>query len=587
MFDFIKNSETFQIVYRFYRYSIIYLKPHKKKVPELLLYLLLGIAFDIFLPLTQMWVIDYAIVPKNIDLLIELILGIALIFLIIFFVFLREVYLTTWIDEKIVIYLRKQIFDNLQHASLEQLQRFYIGDIMSRLNNDVTIVSGVVGTVVFRILNLFLTFIFSLTILFLLNWKLALITLLVTPLLFIGNYFLDKPISEESYQRQVIYGKYSSNVNENLHAQLEVKTFNLEEIMKTKYHYILDKLFHSSLRLIFLSSIYTLTNNTITSLIQLIILGVGGYFIIQGELTLGALMAFIPLFAQVLSPIESFAETIQSFFEASGPLDRVEALLKLNADIKEAPHAQPLEFHHRIVFKNVEFLYDEKVILNKVNFEIKKGEKVAFVGLSGSGKSTILKLILRLIEPQKGHILIDDTPLKDITLSSLHKNIGTIFQETYIFSSTIYDNITLFDSTVNKEEVHLAIHQAQLEPWIKTLSEGIETRLGEGGQELSGGQKQRIGIARAIKKSVPILLLDEVTSALDAHTEDEINHLFESIYREHTMIIATHKLKTLIHIDKIFFLEDGEIKEVGTHETLVAKKGYYYALWQKQQIESN
>lgn len=578
----LQERETYLVVNRFFRYSIEYLKPHKRKLIELFLYLLLGIAFDIFLPLTQMWIIDYAIVPKDMELLFNMMMGIAIVFILISFVYLREVYLTTWVDEKIVVHIRKKIFDRLQYVDLAQLQQFYVGDIMSRLNSDVNIVSSVIGMLFFQILNLFLTFTLSLIVLFILNWKLALITLAVTPLLFIGNYFLDKPVSEESYRKQVIYGEYSSYLNENLHSQLEVKTFRLEEIMKNGYRIILDKLFNSSLRLTFLSSVYSLTNNTITSLIQLTILGVGGYFIIKGELTLGALMAFIPLFAQVLSPVEEIAGTIQGFFQASGPMDRVEELLFLQPNIKDKEDAQTLSFKKNIVFKNVGFSYDETPILHNISFEINRGERVAFVGKSGSGKSTILKLILHLNKRDGGEILVDNYSIDSIKLHSLRKNMGVVFQESYIFSDTIANNITLLDSIVTDTKLKKAIEQAQLSEWIESLTEGIETRLGEGGQELSGGQKQRVGIARAIRTEPPILLLDEVTSALDAHTEAEINNLFESIYKGHTLIMATHKLSSLVNVDKIFFLKDGMITEQGRHQTLLDKRGDYYEMWQKQ-----
>jgi len=579
----LKERETYLVVSRFFRYSIEYLKPHKLKLIELFIYLLLGIAFDIFLPLTQMWIVDYAIVPKNMELLINMMIGISIIFILISLIFLREVYLTTWVDEKIVVSIRKKIFNKLQHIDLMQLQQFYVGDIMSRLNNDINIISSVIGMFFFQIINLFLTFFFSLIVLFLLNWKLALITLAVTPLLFIGNYFLDKPVSKESYRQQVIYGEYSSYLNENLHSQLEVKTFKLEDIMKQRYSIILDKLFNSSLRLTFLSSTYSLTNNTITSLIQLTILGVGGYFIIENQFTLGALMAFIPLFAQVLSPIEELSGSIQSFFQASGPMDRVEELLLLQTNIKDKEDSQKINFNTNIFFKDVSFSYDNITVLNNISFEIKRGEKVAFVGKSGSGKSTILKLILNLIQRDSGEILIDGLSIDKIKLSSLRNNIGTVFQDTYIFSDTILNNITLWDSTINEKRLKKVLSQAQLTSFIESLDNGYETLLGEGGQDLSGGQRQRIGIARAIRKEAPILLLDEVTSALDAHTEAEINHLFKSIYKEHTLIIATHKLNSLVNIDKIFFLKDGKITEQGKHQILLDKKGDYYEMWQKQQ----
>ena len=454
---------------------------------------------------------------------------------------------------------------------------------MSRLNNDVDIISSVIGMLLFQVLNIILIFVLSLITLFMLNWQLALITLAVTPLLFIGNYFFDTPVSKESYRKQVIYGEYSSYINENLHSQLEVKSFRLEEIMKKRYHIILDKLFNSSLRLTFLSSVYSLTNNTITSLIQLVILGVGGYFIIQGELTLGALMAFIPLFAQVLSPVEEISETIQGFFQASGPMDRVEELLRLQSNIKEVENAKKLNFNNNIIFKDVDFSYDEKLILHNINFEIKKGERVAFVGKSGSGKSTILKLILHLIQRDKGEILIDNLSIDIIKLNSLRANMGTVFQDTYIFSDTIANNITLLDENITDKKLDRAIKHAQLSDWIDSLEDGAETRLGEAGQELSGGQQQRVGIARAIRDEPAILLLDEVTSALDADTEGEINHLFKSIYKEHTLIVATHKFNPLVDFDKILFLKDGIIVEEGNHQQLLDKRGEYYDMWKKQQ----
>ena len=264
-------------------------------------------------------------------------------------------------------------------------------------------------------------------------------------------------------------------------------------------------------------------------------------------------------------------------------MDRVEELLLLQSNIKDKEDAKSIDFNENIVFKNVSLSYDDSLILHNISFKINRGDRVAFVGMSGSGKSTILKLILHLIKRDKGDILVDNIPIEDIKLNSLRANIGTVFQDTYIFSDTIKNNITLLNSNISQKNIDKAINNAQLSEWIEKLPDGIDTLLGENGQELSGGQKQRVGIARAIVEEPTILLLDEVTSALDAHTESEINHLFESIYKDKTVIMATHKFHALVNVDRIFFLKDGEIVEEGTHDELLSLKGDYYEMWKKQQ----
>ena len=327
--------------------------------------------------------------------------------------------------------------------------------------------------------------------------------------------------------------------------------------------------------------------NTITDVAPLLVISYAGYQVINGDLSVGVMVAFIAYIDRLYNPLRRLVNASTSLTQSFASMDRVFELMEEPYDIKDKSGAKTLpHIAGEIQFDHVGFSYgeDEEPVLRDVNFTVKPGETVALVGMSGGGKSTIVSLIPRFYDVTAGSIRIDGHDLRDIQIKSLRDQIGLVLQDSILFSDSVKSNIMMGKPDATDEEVIAAAKAANAHDFIESLPDGYDTTVGERGVKLSGGQKQRIAIARVFLKNPPLLILDEATSALDLESEALIQDSLERLASDRTTVIVAHRLSTITHADKIFVIDHGELKEVGSHEELMAQQGIYYNLFQVQSL---
>jgi len=576
-------------ILRFITLAAPYLRPYWPQVSEVIVYLACSVAFSIGLAETQGFLLDKALPNKNLphgDLhALAVIMGVVIVaFILISLISLRRSYVSAYVSESVLRHLRLRIFSLIQNLHPGFFQTIQTGDILSRMTNDLDEVEYALGTVLTQGILMILTLVAALTTIFLSNWQLAIIALVATPLFFLTGRFLGPVTARASLERQQHLAAATSTLQENLGAQPLVKAFGLQQRVISDYADNLNTLLRSSIRLTFLSGIYGLSITSIAYAIQLTVIGIGSYLVIGNNLTVGTLFAFLALLSLVIGPLTGISSVIQALQQASGSMERVDELLKAQPAIADRPNARSvLPLSQAIRFEHLVFGYsDDQPTLRNLDLSIAAGATVALVGPSGSGKSTVLNLILRFYDPQQGHVIFDDVDLREAALESVRGQMGTVFQDNVLFNVSIRENIRLGKLDATDAQVEEAAKAAEIHDFILSMPQGYDTVVGERGSRLSGGQRQRLAIARAILRNPTILLLDEATSALDPHTEAAINATLGRLARGRTTISVTHRLSSVVHADRIYVLDQGELREQGTHDGLLQQGGLYAQLWREQ-----
>jgi ATP-binding cassette subfamily B protein len=563
-----------------------YAKPYPRQVIEILAYLLFAIVFGLALQLSIKFLVDNVIAPPgNVTLLVQMLAALFIAFLINALTSLRRAYLTAWVGEKILIQLRLDTFLQLQRLSAGFFNRARVGDIVSRMSNDLQIVQQALSEALLSGLYYAFSFVLALVTIFLLDWRLSLAVVVTLPLLFIASKVLSARVTTAARDRSERLGDVTNVLQEDLNAQAVVRAFNLQPVTLQAYQEELQRLFTSSVRMVLLGSLYGLSGNLVTSLIQLLVLGLGAFLILNGQFTVGALFSFMGLLGSVTSPVEQTSQLMQTLQQASGSLQRVAEILDAPVEVQDAPNAAALpRVQKDIRLDNVTFSYTgDRPQLQNVSLMVPAGKHVALVGPSGCGKSTILQLLLRFYDPQQGQVLYDDTDVRGVRQTSLHDQVSIVFQDTFVFNTSIRENLRYGRIDATDAEIEAAARQAEIHDFILTLPEGYDTAVGERGGRLSGGQRQRLAIARALLRNPAVLLLDEATSALDPQTEASIQATLGRISAGLTTIAVTHRLAQAAQSDHIFVLQAGVLIEQGTHADLMAANGLYAHLYEEQQ----
>lgn len=566
------------------RHMLPLFRPYWARQLEVFLYMAVGLAYTVVLPLATKYIFDTLIPHGNKTKLVAFVIGLLLLYLLNAAVDLRQSYVSNWIDQRILIELEERMFAHLQRLPHSFYSKAKVGDLMSRLSNDLNIVqqamSTLLGTGIFMLLKAIAA---AITILAL-SLTLGAVVLLVVPLFAAGYVLLRKHLRDTSLELQRLGGEVAAFEQESLSAHGVIKAFGMEDRSVAFYHARLMSVLRAMMRMVVLSSLFQTSMTMATTLGQLVVLGVGGFLVIQGNLTLGTLVAFIGLLSSLFTPIAGLSGLGQTVQKASGSLQRITELLDEPVTIADAPDATPAApLSHDIRFEHVTFGYDpQRATVRDLSFTIPAGAKVAFVGPSGAGKSTIVNLLMRFWDPSEGRILLDGKDVRDLTLASVRGQIGLVFQETFVFDSSVRDNIGIGEPGATDAEIRSAAEAAQLADFIESLPASYDTVLGERGVRMSGGQRQRLAIARALLRDPRILLLDEATSALDPGTEADIQATLDRAAESRTTISITHRLTSVTKMDRIFVLDQGRIVEQGTHDELMAAGGLYQGLYKEQ-----
>jgi ATP-binding cassette subfamily B protein len=546
--------------------------------------LLIEMSFSAAVPMSFKYLVDYAIVPKAEKTLMIILAALAASLVIASAVGLGLDYLYAKFSTNVLNDLRAKMFAQLQRLSLNFFARSQAADIIARFSNDLTSFDRALGSALESCALPALEIMLSAVLLFLLDWRLGLIAMLAIPACFIGPRILTPRASAAGYERKQIESQTASTVQENISGQSVIKAFSLEKSMLARFSERLALQAAASLRVSFLSSLIERTAYIGTLIVQVLVLGVGGYLAFRGDLSIGSLAAFQALFVNFMDALAHFTHFYPTLVQAGSGMQRIQELLDEKPGVVDPPAAQPLpRLAQEIKFDGVKFGYTPAQLnLNDVSFSIRAGESVAFVGPSGSGKSTVLTILNRFYEPDAGAVTFDGTAVRAASQDSLRGQLGIVFQESILFNTSIRENIRIGKPDATDAEIEAAARAAEMHDLILNLAEGYDTPVGERGGRLSGGQRQRIAIARALLRDPRVLVLDEATSALDAATEASINKTLERVAKGRTVVSVTHRLAAIVNMDRIFVMDRGRLVESGRHEELLARGGVYAQLWEKQ-----
>lgn len=574
----------------------IFVKPYRSKIIMTIIIGIVKFTIPLLIPLLLQHVIDDIINGDNLSVdekknqLFYILAGVFFLFLVVRppIEYYRQYY-AQWVGSKILYDIRDQLFDHLQKLSFRYYANTRVGEVISRVINDVEQTKNFVITGLMNVWLDAITIIIAISIMFTMDVSLTIVSILLFPFYgFSIKYFYGRLRHLTRVRSQAL-----ANVQGHLHERVQgmpiIQGFALEEYEQKEFNRENETFLTKALEHTKWNAKTFAVVNTITDVAPLLVIGYAGFQVITGDIKVGTMVAFIAYMDRLYSPLRRLINSSTTLTQAIASMDRMFEFIDEKYDIVDTQASKEVKYiEGNLTFDHVSFQYadDETSVLKDVSLTVEKGETVAFVGMSGGGKSTLVSLIPRFYDVTDGRILIDGEDIRNFKVRSWRNQLGIVMQDSILFSESVKFNISMGKPGATDEVIIAAAKAANAHDFIMELPEGYDTKVGERGVKLSGGQKQRISIARVFLKNPPILIFDEATSALDLESEHLIQESLTLLAQNRTTCIVAHRLSTITHADKIVVLDHGEIKEIGTHEELMKKQGAYYELFSIQQLNN-
>jgi len=492
-------------------------------------------------------------------------------------------YMMNWVGQRIVTNMRNMLYAHIQTLALSFFDGARTGDLMSRLVSDVHRIQNAVSSAVTGVLKDGFSIVVLVFVVFYRSWEMSLIALVVFPVAIFPIVKLGRSLRKIATRHQVTMGNLSSLIQETISGHRIVKAFGMEGYEVKRFDAESERLFRLGMKNVMVKAMSSPIMEFLGGIAAALIVYYGGLQVLQGKSTPGTFFSFMAALLLLYEPVKRLSGLNHAVQEGLASAERIYEILDTKPDIEDAPDAVDLRpINHAIEFRDVQFAYNAEPVLRDINLEVKAGEIVALVGVSGAGKTTLVNLIPRFYEVNGGGVFIDGRDIREVTISSLRSQIGIVTQQTILFNDTVRHNIAYGDHDKNEEQIIAAARAAYAHDFIMELSQGYDTVIGESGVRLSGGERQRLSIARAILKDAPILILDEATSSLDTESELYVQKALANLMQGRTTLVIAHRLSTVRNADRIVVLSGGRIVEEGRHEELLARGGEYTKLHQLQ-----
>jgi ATP-binding cassette, subfamily B, multidrug efflux pump len=575
---------------RLMRRLLRYVRPYRGRVAVAVLLLLCMAALELAGPWLTQIALDRALPEGDRRLLGQLVALFGLSLLLSFVFEYAQTILTTWLGQRVMHDMREEIFRHLQRLSLRYFDRNPVGRLMTRVTNDVEVLNETFSSGIVTIFGDIFTLVFILGAMLLLDWRLALVTFAVLPFVVLAAFLFRALIREAYREIRVRLARINAYLQERIAGIGVVQLFNREEQTQHRFEEINDDHLRVHLRSITYYALFFPIIEVLTSVALAVILWYGGGAAIQETTSIGVIAAFLQYARRFFRPIQDLSEKYNILQGAMASSERIFRLLDTEPEIldPEEPAVLPTPARGEIEFRDVWFRYqdDGDWVLRGISFRAAPGERVAVVGATGAGKTTIISLLMRFYEPQRGTILFDGVPIDRLAGADLRERVGLVLQDVYLFSRDVASNIRLGREDIDRERVELAARRVGAHPFIERLPAGYDQPLGERGATLSVGERQLVSFARALAFDPLVLVLDEATSSVDSELEAHIQEALEELMRGRTSIVIAHRLSTIRSADQILVLQRGEVRERGLHAELLEQGGIYARLHELQFVSA-